>query len=63
MSDWTLIEDNHNADFNLMSECMTSDGSVIYGCFYNIDLSGYELGTMSLTPVKRTGTIRSRRAI
>ena len=59
MSDWTLIEDNHNADFNLMSECMTSDGSVIYGCFYNIDLSGYELGTMSLTPVKRTGTIRS----
>lgn len=47
MSDWTLIEQNFQADFNLMSECMTSDGSVIYGCFYNIDLSGYELGTMS----------------
>ena len=59
MSDWSLIEENYNADFNLMAECMTSDGNDIYGCFYNIDLSGYELGTMSLTPVKRTGTICS----
>ena len=59
MNDWTLTEQNYQADFNLMSECMTSDGSDIYGCFYKNDLSGYELGTMSLTPVKRTGTIRS----
>lgn len=54
MSDWSLIEQNYNADFDIMSECMTSDGSVIYGCFYNKQLSGYELGTMSLDPVART---------
>lgn len=59
MSDWTLIEQNYQADNNLMAECMTSDGSDIYGCFYKNDLSGYELGTMSLDPVKRTGTICS----
>lgn len=58
MSDWTLVAQNYNADFDMMSECMTSDGSVIYGCFYNKELSGYELGTMSLDPVARTGTIR-----
>ena len=59
MNDWSLIEQNYQADFNLMAECMTSDGSDIYGCFYKQDLSGYELGKMSLTPVKRTGTICS----
>ena len=59
MSDWSLIEENLNAEFNLMAECMTSDGNDIYGCFYKNDLSGYELGTMSLSPVKRTGTICS----
>lgn len=60
MSNWALVKQNFNADFNLMSECMTSDGSDIYGCFYKNDLSGYELGTMTLTPnPQRTGTICS----
>lgn len=59
IDDWSLLEQNYQADFNLMAECMTSDGSDIYGCFYKQDLSGYELGKMSLTPVKRTGTICS----
>ncbi len=44
MSDWSLVEQNYQAEFNLMAECMTSDGSDIYGCFYKNDLSGYELG-------------------
>lgn len=57
MTDWSLIAQNYNADFNMMSECMTSDGKDIYGCFYNKDLTGYELGTMGLDPVARTGTI------
>lgn len=59
MSDWSMTEQNLQADYNLMAECMTSDGNDIYGCFHKNDLSGYELGTMSLTPVTRTGTICS----
>jgi len=60
MSNWSLVQQNYQADFNMMSECMTSDGNDIYGCFYKNDLSGYELGTMALTPQpQRTGTICS----
>ena len=58
MSTWTIVNENYEAPYNMMAECMTSDGTTIYGCFYNNDLSGYELGTMSIDPAQRTGTIR-----